>query len=181
MAIDVSENTLVYPDVSPDITDADRKFIGWSIPEGSYLSGLDSPTNIVCGEHEEPIVCGEHDGPIVCVDGSGSSHYQGTVKARISNVTVSSFKVTFRYLDESGQYREAIEHAEQNQRLVPFHIHETAESGRVFRYWRLVSGNITSSLTIMSDCVFEGVYDVMEDHVEVPVPVDAPIVIVPFD
>ena len=177
MAIDVSANTLMYPDVSPDITDADRKFIGWSIPEGSYLSGLEPPSNIVCGEDGESIVCGEYDEPIVCVDDSGSSHYEGVVTARISNVTVSSFKVTFRYLDESGQYKEAIEHAEQNQRLVPFHIHETAGSGRVFRYWRLVSGNITSSLTVLSDCVFDAVYDVMEDNVEVPVPVDAPTVI----
>ena len=177
MAIDVSANMLVYPDVSPDITDADRKFIGWSIPEGSYLSGLEPPSNIVCGEDGEPVVCGEYDEPIVCVDDSGSSHYSGTVTARISSVTVSSFRVTFRYLDESGQYKEAIEHAEQNQRLVPFHIHETAGSGRVFRYWRLVSGNITSSLTIMSDCVFDAVYDVMEDQVEVPVPVDVPTVI----
>lgn len=32
----------------------------------------------------------------------------------------------------------------------------------MFRYWKLESGIVTSSLTVLSDCVFRAVYDVVE-------------------
>lgn len=32
----------------------------------------------------------------------------------------------------------------------------------MFRYWKLESGIVTSSLTVLSDCVFRAVYDVLE-------------------
>ena len=45
-----------------------------------------------------------------------------------------------------------------------------------FRYWKLVSGNISSSMTVLSDCVFVAAYDATracnDEEIEQVVPPD---------
>lgn len=139
----------------------------------------------MCGEEDgtDSIVCEGGTEPIVCVNG-GLSKYGFTVDAHIAKDETSHYNVTFKYLDENGVYTEAKEQVVENQRLVPFHIHQTVdkeEKQYVFRYWKLTSGNVTSSLTIMSDCTFDAVYDEMEEFPpEEVMPEDVPIVIEPW-
>ena len=160
--LDLNVNQLVYPDVNPTFPNSNRIFLGWSLPEGTYLQGIDDDTPIVCEDGQTPILCSsDSEGSIVCVN-NYTPDYGIQVTAFVGENTASQYRVQFRYMDTSGTYRVAKEDVVENQTLVPFHIHQKvvkADGEYVFRYWKLVSGNINSSLTIMSDCVFDAVYD----------------------
>ena len=155
-------NQLVYPDANPSFVDPHRIFLGWSLPEGYYIPGIDEGTQIVCGDGLEPVLCRPTDtGYIVCVNHE-KTDYGIQVSAYVGDTSLSQYEVQFKYMNESGEYKVAKEDVVENQTLVPFHIHQKvikADGEYVFRYWKLVSGNITSSFTIMSNCVFDAVYD----------------------
>ena len=74
----------------------------------------------------------------------------------------------FRYFDENGEIEETSVMVEENKKIPYFHTHDTIAVGdgsnrMVFRYWKLASGNLSSSLTVMSDCVFEAIYDEIQE------------------
>jgi hypothetical protein len=56
---------------------------------------------------------------------------------------------------------------EENHKVPYFHTHDEIPlpngGKRVFRYWQLKEGNLTSSLMVMSDCAFNAVYDEVHD------------------
>lgn len=59
---------------------------------------------------------------------------------------------------------------QENQKVPYFHIHQEIpiDDGKklVFRYWKKESGNITSSLTMMSDVTLVAVYDSIKKPLE---------------
>ena len=76
------------------------------------------------------------------------------------------FKVLFRYMGNDGRPAKHKEEVVQNQHLPRFHIHNKYEkdgSTFTFKHWLLESGNLTSSLTVLSDLVFVAVYDETKD------------------
>ena len=80
------------------------------------------------------------------------------VNARIGYKTIKKFKLWFKYID-----------VEENSTIPVFHIHDEIDFGEVvkkFRYWRLESGNISSSMTILSDATLVAVYDDIAKPVE---------------
>ena len=92
------------------------------------------------------------------------------VNARIGYKTIKKFKLWFKYIDsDTKQPHEVSEYVEENSPIPVFHIHDEVNFGEVvkkFRYWRLDSGNISSSLTILSDVTLVAVYDDIAKHVE---------------
>lgn len=75
------------------------------------------------------------------------------------------FTLTFKYLNESGEVTSVEGRALENSPIPMFHIHSTIDCGdfvKEFRYWRVESGNISSSNTILSDVVLVAVYDEVE-------------------
>lgn len=73
--------------------------------------------------------------------------------------------VTFVYKKGDGEWIRHSTIVNINDPLPELHIHEVIDEGdvrKVFRYWKLESGTVTSSLTVMSDVTFVGVYDDME-------------------
>ncbi len=80
------------------------------------------------------------------------------------------FKVTFNFKDENGAWVDEAVMVNENHHLPQFHIHQTIDVGadrqQVFRYWRLSSGNLSSSRTVLSDLVLDAVYDEIESVVE---------------
>ena len=169
--IDNSKNTLVYP-AQPSLVDPKRLFLGWDKVQGTFLSGIESSTTIICGDGGGETICGDGTSPIICQE-PGLSSYGDVVVARIADDDTTTFTVTFRYLGEMLKKVEKYErNVVQNTYLPDFHIHQTInytnpENQRKktfkFRYWKLVSGNITSSMTVMSDLVLEAVYDEIVD------------------
>lgn len=145
--VDLNLNQVVYPDMDPTFHDQNMVFLGWSLPEGFYIPGMDEGTQIVCGDGQEPVLCNSEDtGYIVCVN-HDSFDYGIQVFAHVGDVGLSQYLVQFRYMGEDGEYKVAEEHVVENQTIVPFHIHQkpTRKDGEyVFRYWKLVSGNVTS-------------------------------------
>lgn len=65
-------------------------------------------------------------------------------------------------MDESGQPTQQDFDVVQNYRIPDFHIKESYTYGGytyTFKYWKLTSGTLTSSLTALSDLVYAAVYD----------------------
>lgn len=74
----------------------------------------------------------------------------------------TGFTVKFSYQTEDGAQSETMENVAANTHIPVFHINQRYnKDGKtyVFRYWKLISGNLTSSLTALSDLEFEAVYD----------------------
>jgi len=163
VAIDIDENKLIYP-MPPKFNGQSRLFIGWNVPEGSLLSGVGLSEPIVCGDGDEPILCndsGFNESPIVCHD-NGTLEYAIQVSALVGDIEAVSFTVTFNHMDDHGEKQSSPAIVQENQKLVPFHIGQTVttpDGTYKFRYWKLVSGNLTSSLTVLSDCVFDAIYE----------------------
>ena len=92
------------------------------------------------------------------------------VNARIGYKTIKKFKLWFKYIDsDTKQPHEVYEYVEENSTIPVFHIHDEIDFGEVvkkFRYWRLESGNISSSMTILSDATLVAVYDDIAKPVE---------------
>ena len=92
------------------------------------------------------------------------------VNARIGYKTIKKFKLWFKYIDsDTKQSTEVYEYVDENSTIPVFHIHDEIDFGEVvkkFRYWRLESGNISSSMTILSDSTLVAVYDDIAKPVE---------------
>lgn len=90
------------------------------------------------------------------------------VESEITTVIGSDdgqFTLTFKYLNESGEVTPVEVKALKNSPIPMFHIHSKIDCGdffKEFRYWRVESGNISSSNTILSDVVLVAVYDEVE-------------------
>ena len=145
--------------------------------DGHAICGDSSnPTDVMCEpESGTPIVC--HDTtPVVCegadpIDlvvchGEGQLMYGFFVDAWVGIDAKTLFNVIFRFyeLGESGEVEmvDRVAHVMSNHKLPVFHIHnEVVVDGKrlVFRYWKLESGNLTSSMSVMSDLVITAVYD----------------------
>lgn len=160
--IDNKKNQMVVPDHDPQLVDTEFKFGGWTIPNGSYIGGVDSNEFVVCGEDAEPIVCGDTSEPIVCENGE-MPEYGVVNEAVVVEIKNSMLNVVFKYMDVGGTRTEQRFDVVQNCRIPNFHIqnHYTTDDGHQFkfRYWLLESGNLSSSFTVLSDMVFVAVYD----------------------
>ena len=78
--------------------------------------------------------------------------------------TGPNVKLTFKYLHQTASNKVEFEEVVAANKHVPsFHIHQEIPFGSdckyVFRYWKLTSGNVSSKMTVLSDCTFEAVYD----------------------
>ena len=93
----------------------------------------------------------------------GSAENDNVVEDNDANVADGiKFKVLFRYMGNDGRPAKHEEEVVQNQHLPRFHTHNKYEkdgSTFTFKHWLLESGNLTSSLTVLSDLVFVAVYD----------------------
>ena len=59
-----------------------------------------------------------------------------------------------------------MENVLENTKIPQFHVeNDSTWDGKQlkFRYWRLSRGNLTSSFTVLSDCHFVAVYDIVEE------------------
>ena len=59
----------------------------------------------------------------------------------------------------------------ENAPIPNFHIHQEVEKNgkkMVFRYWRLRVGNMTSERNVLSNLLFDAVYDIVNDPVPMP-------------
>lgn len=65
----------------------------------------------------------------------------------------------FRYLKGDGSWDTETVKVEPYTHVPSFHIHQTIGQNKVFRYWKLVSGNISSGMEVLSNCTFDAVYD----------------------
>ena len=166
--VDRKERELKCPLKTPD------DVIGWDRVDGDWLPGIQRPMKIVCSSTKGPDeVIDEHDHPnsndyqLVCQDGE-LLKYKFHVNARVSSGEAAKFKVTYWYLDDEGlKTPKFVENVEANTVLPKFHVHQTIELAdegikKVFRYWRLASGNLTSSMTVLSDLTLVAVYDEVE-------------------
>lgn len=171
VCIDVNVNRVVYPPHDPEIKNNDEdeewRFYGWDCSEGDYLPGVDRSSMVICGENETPIFC--EDGPIICKE--DDIDYSDPINAYLVNHVTQKFKVTFKYMDTNGKPVEHNQYVVQNYHLPRFHIHDNHYTTTVdevdhtftFRYWRLESGNLTSSATVLTDLVFVAAYDEVVD------------------
>ena len=168
VCIDVNVNRVVYPPISPTILKDENgedvqglMFYGWDCSEGDYLPGVDRNQTVICGDLDEPLVDGDGIEPIICKE--DEVDYSIPINAYVVQKTCTMFKVTFKYMSDSGVPTEHIErNVPQNKHLPRFHIHNKyVKDGSTFafKHWILESGNLTSSLTVLSDLVFVAVYD----------------------
>lgn len=162
-------NLLEYPEVPPSVNG--KIFVGWDKDEGDYLPGMSNPVEIV-DQSGETIVCSETvDEPtaqnpqVVCAADIPSYGNEYCVRAMFATASDTFFSVTFRYMSGNDNV-EKTRMMRHNSRLPVFHIHQTfpldSNQMRVFRYWKLEKGNLTSSLTVMGDLEFSAVYDIMD-------------------
>ena len=192
VCISTSVNRVVYPDHAPEIRNGNWKFYGWNYSEGDYLPGVDRNKTVICGEKKtttqiicddsgtiicdvgDVIICGANDG-VICADNVEGSYivceedeadYSIPIIAYLVEHIDKKFNVLFEYMDENGEHAEHSEEVLQNTHIPRFHIHNSYKSGAstfTFKHWLLTSGNLTSSLTVMSDLVFVAVYDETKD------------------
>lgn len=173
-----------YPSENPFMTLADGlDFLSWDKPSGQWLVGMEynghdkivggdddgqvvCDNYVVCGEEDGPRIEGYEDGHIFCdiptVSVPTKVGVYSPIHAEMVGDEFVSFNVTFKYLDEDGHVESAHMRVEENMMLPVFHLHRTIETDErkfLFRYWRLESGTLTSSRTVMSDCVLVAVYD----------------------
>ena len=154
----------MYPDHAPEINNGDWKFYGWNCAEGDYLPGVDRSATIICGVQQTPNICGNDAGPIICKE--DDVDYTVPIKAYLVEHKVKKFNVVFKYMGSDGQPTSHTEEVAQNTHIPRFHIHNSYEkdgSKFTFRHWLLESGNLTSSLTVLSNLVFVAIYDETKD------------------
>ena len=84
------------------------------------------------------------------------------VNAYAADASEGTFTVTFKLRND----RSRTTTVPKNGLMPQFHIKEDDDGAWKFRYWKLTSGTMTSSRTILSDCTFEGVYDEIVDSAE---------------
>lgn len=93
------------------------------------------------------------------------------VNALVVDVQTRTFNVAFNYLTEDGSQTSSNYDVGIDDVVPRFHIQqEVIKDGMrmKFRYWRISSGNLTSSLTVASDVAFEAVYDEVKDKPQPP-------------
>ena len=74
----------------------------------------------------------------------------------------ANITLTFNYFNASGSWGTKTVNVEPCTHVPSFHIHHTINNEtkkKVFRYWKLVSGNISSGMEVLSNCTFDAVYD----------------------
>ena len=166
--VDRVKRELICPPTPPGV-------IGWDRVDGDWLPGIQRPMKIVCsrpqGNPEVIIEDSDYSNPndyqLVCQDGK-LMKYKFHVNARRSSGEAAKFTVTYWYLDDEGlRTPKFVGNVEANTVLPKFHVHQTVDlvnAGikKVFRYWRLASGNLTSSMTVLSDLTLVAVYDEVE-------------------
>lgn len=176
--VDIDTNTL--PKIEPPMMrDSNSKFIGWDTIIGSTLTGIDESDQIVCHKTDvdgDVIVCdpGIANDVIICEDLS-TDVYGKCINAIVADIKQISFTLSFKYVLPSGEIYESVHSIVENTQVPLFHLHDTVmKDGRklVFRYWKVESGNVSSSLTILSDTVLSAVYDEIEDEKYEPYEVD---------
>lgn len=92
--------------------------------------------------------------------------YTTPISAYLVEHIEGEFTITFKYMDDNGIPRTHTQKVPQNRHLPRFHIHNSYTSGDstfTFRHWLLTSGNLTSSLTVLSNLTFVAVYDETKD------------------
>lgn len=154
------DDRLVHPE-RPELVDEDTYFVGWELPDGCLLQGISHTPVLICGTDGNPVVCGSQDNPLVCED-QFVFHYAEGVNAQIGSHQARVFTVCFRWVDDNGNWTETRWQAMENSHLPGFRIKSSPVIDGVrheFRYWRLESGDVTSSQTILSDVVYAAVYD----------------------
>ena len=164
VCISTAINKVVYPRHDPVLSDASWRFYGWKVAEGDYLPGVDRNTTVICGTESSPILCGDGTTPIICNE--DEYDYDTPIDAYLTKHVDKEFNVLFEYMDETGNHAEHTEKVLQNRHLPRFHIHNHYVEGEytyTFRHWLLTSGNLTSSLTVLSDLTFVAVYDKTQD------------------
>lgn len=98
------------------------------------------------------------EGDYLMLDSTTSAY---EVNAYVADASEGTFTVTFNLRND----RSIITRVPQNGVMPQFHIKDDDGAWK-FRYWELTSGTMTSSRTILSDCVFAGVYDEIVDSAE---------------
>ena len=98
------------------------------------------------------------EGDYLMLDSTTSAY---EVNAYVADASVGTFTVTFN-LRNGSPITTTVPH---NGVMPQFHIKDDDGAWK-FRYWNLTSGTMTSSRTILSDCVFTGVYDEIVDSAE---------------
>lgn len=97
---------------------------------------------------------------------------EAVVNALVVDVQTRTFNVAFNYLSEDGSQTSSNYDVGMDDVVPQFHIQQEVvnkDGMRMkFRYWRISSGNLTSSLTAASDVVFEAVYDEVKDKPQPP-------------
>lgn len=67
-----------------------------------------------------------------------------------------------KFLDENGETELGEFQVKENTHIPFFHLHGSPE--RRFSHWRLKSGKITSSMTVLSDIELVAVYVSIQDY-----------------
>lgn len=99
------------------------------------------------------------EGDYLTIDSTTSAY---EVNAYAADAYEGTFTVTFKLRND----RSITTTVPKNGVMPQFHIKEDDDGAWKFRYWKLTSGTMTSSRTILSDCVFTGVYDEIVDSAE---------------
>lgn len=176
--VDKDSTQMTMPDHDPVLTSEFVKFIGWDAVEGSHLGGIEKTKVTVCdarGDGDGIVVNPSNnvDGktyPIICETVDIQTYEK--VVARIGSVATQALQVTFKYISSpeveggNGVPFSRTQYVNENSILPRFHIHQrTKYDGKelVFRYWKLVQGNISSSQTVLSNCVLVAVYDYVKN------------------
>lgn len=109
VCIDVNVNRVEYPNHAPVIQPKDGrwKFYNWNCAEGDYLSGVNRSPIVICGTESNPIVREDGALPIVCKE--DEIDYDVPIEAYIVEYKERKFRVTFRYMSDSGVPTEHIE------------------------------------------------------------------------
>ena len=168
--IDRNINRVVYPPKDPVLVSNKYRFMGWNVAVGTELEGIEEGDDyVVCEGEPDQVICGDAEDPVICLRPDGGLAYKNTVDAFIYEVKGKNCTVRFNYFTYGSPTPTPTSteiEIKQNTKIPVFHIHRAVpidakhEYEYVFRYWKKVSGNISSSLTIISDLVvFDAVYD----------------------
>lgn len=144
--------------------------------EGSQTicEGGDEPVIVVCNYDID-------DSQVICYD-KNVDLYGICIEALLVRNCNADFTIVFRYMEKSedGKLKSLKKEVvvKEGQVVPGFHIHDTVQKDDKheyrFMYWKLVRGNMTSSLNVLSDCTFVAVYDLIEmgngDRQEIPTP-----------
>ncbi len=150
-------------------------------PPDYIVCGGATSGDIVCKD-TSPIVCDGQDGSVMCHP-TNVSTWNFVVNARLGKDTSQYFNVTFKWGTDDDEPEKTQSYLVQENSPLKGHVVPEADvpNGCVFRYWKLKSGNISSSYTVLSDCVFEAVYDKMQTFPDEEIVVSqTPLVICPM-